>query len=198
MLARYADMPAVSASVLGPPWRGASAGQKQAFVAAFQGYLVAQVRRAVRRVPQRPDRGDRRPRRRQGRGAGADPGGAARARRRSRSTGRSASAAARPRVVNLVIEGVSMLANERAEVGAMLEASRGNIDGLIGQLRGAAPDAGVRPGLRRAPSRAAAGRSPRPRSRRGVSGGPASSRRVAMCGAGALTVSTAPGGRRRG
>ncbi len=26
ILARYADMPAVAASVLGPPWRGASAG----------------------------------------------------------------------------------------------------------------------------------------------------------------------------
>ena len=41
-----------------------------------------------------------------------------------------------PRVVNLVIEGVSMLANERAEVGAMLEAARGDLDGLIAQLRG--------------------------------------------------------------
>ena len=39
ILARYADMPAVAASVLGPPWRGASAGQRQAFVAAFQRYL---------------------------------------------------------------------------------------------------------------------------------------------------------------
>ena len=40
-----------------------------------------------------------------------------------------------PRVVNLVIEGVSMLANERAEVGAMLDAQGASIDGLIGQLR---------------------------------------------------------------
>ena len=32
-------MPAVAASVLGPPWRTASAAQKQAFVAAFQHYL---------------------------------------------------------------------------------------------------------------------------------------------------------------
>jgi ABC-type transporter MlaC component len=34
-----------------------------------------------------------------------------------------------------VIEGVSMLATERAEIGAMLEASGGSIDGLIGQLQ---------------------------------------------------------------
>ena len=38
------------------------------------------------------------------------------------------------KVVNLVIEGVSMLANERAEVGAMLEAQRGSVDGLIRAL----------------------------------------------------------------
>jgi phospholipid transport system substrate-binding protein len=38
------------------------------------------------------------------------------------------------KVVNLVIEGVSMLANERAEVGAMLEAQRGDLDKLIAQL----------------------------------------------------------------
>jgi len=37
--------------------------------------------------------------------------------------------------VNLVIEGVSMLANERAEVGAMLDAQKGSVDGLIAQLR---------------------------------------------------------------
>ena len=41
------------------------------------------------------------------------------------------------RVVNLIIEGVSMLANERAEVGAMLDAQRGSIDGLIAQLNAA-------------------------------------------------------------
>ena len=39
------------------------------------------------------------------------------------------------KVVNLIIEGVSMLANERAEVGAMLEAQRGSIDGLINAMR---------------------------------------------------------------
>ena len=40
ILARYADMPAVAASVLGPPWRGASQAQRRQFVAAFQHYLA--------------------------------------------------------------------------------------------------------------------------------------------------------------
>ena len=42
------------------------------------------------------------------------------------------------KVVNLIIEGVSMLANERAEVGAMLDAQNGSLDGLIAQLKSTA------------------------------------------------------------
>jgi phospholipid transport system substrate-binding protein len=40
-----------------------------------------------------------------------------------------------PKVVNLVIEGVSMLASERAQVGAMLDGAGGSVDGLIRELR---------------------------------------------------------------
>ena len=127
-------MPAVAASVLGPPWREASQGQKQAFVAAFQGYLSRkygaqfdEYRNARIEV------------------TGASDGGRAGVLVQTRVVrpGQQAIAvdwqiserSGAARVVNLVIEGVSMLATERAEVGAMLEASRGNIDGLIGQLR---------------------------------------------------------------
>ena len=38
------------------------------------------------------------------------------------------------KAVNLIIEGVSLLANERAEIGAMLDAQGGDINGLIAQL----------------------------------------------------------------
>jgi phospholipid transport system substrate-binding protein len=38
------------------------------------------------------------------------------------------------KAVNLVIEGVSMLANERAEVGAMLDAEGGSLDRLIARM----------------------------------------------------------------
>ena len=138
---RYADMPAVAASVLGPPWRGASAGQRQAFVAAFQDYLARKYGKQFR------DYRDA-----QVAVTGAKDGGkagvlvATTVRRPGQDdigvgwqvSDRSGS----PRVVNLVIEGVSMLANERAEVGAMLDAHGGSIDGLIG----AAAVDGVRPG----------------------------------------------------
>jgi phospholipid transport system substrate-binding protein len=134
ILARYGDMPAVAASVLGPPWRSSSAAQKQAFVAAFQSYVARKYGRQLGEF----------------RGARIDVLGA-------RDGGKAGvlvqTVVVRPghpdlavdwqisersggaRAVNLIIEGVSMLANERAEIGAMLDAQRGSVDGLIAQMR---------------------------------------------------------------
>lgn len=134
ILARYADMPAVAASVLGPPWRAASPAQRQAFAGAFQHYLARRYGKQFRDY----------------RNARIEVLGA-------RDGGRAGvlvqTVVVRPgqeniavdwqvsdrsgatKVVNLIIEGVSMLANERAEVGAQLEAKRGNLDALIAQLR---------------------------------------------------------------
>ena len=132
---RYADMPAVAASVLGPPWRGASAAQKQAFVAAFQHYLSRRYGKQFRDYKNARINVTGAQRRRQGRGAGRDHGGAPRpGRHRRRLAGQRPQRPAK--VVNLIIEGVSMLANERAEIGAMLDAQRGSLDGLISPAAG--------------------------------------------------------------
>jgi phospholipid transport system substrate-binding protein len=134
ILTRYADMPAVAASALGPPWRSASAGQRQAFVAAFQSYLARKYgaqfrdyRNATISV------------------LGTRDGGRAGTlvqtvvNRPGQSTiavdWQVSDRSGAPKVVKLVIEGVSMLANDRAEIGAMLDASRGSIDGLTAQLK---------------------------------------------------------------
>lgn len=133
ILARYADMPAVAASVLGQPWRGLPNAQKQEFVAAFQRYLARKYGRQFNEY-------------RSARIAVAGAQDAGRSGVLVRTTvvrpgqediavdwqisDRSGS----PRVVNLIIEGVSMLANERAEVRAMLDA-RGSVQGLIGAMR---------------------------------------------------------------
>jgi phospholipid transport system substrate-binding protein len=137
ILARYADMPAVAASVLGPPWRSASAAQKRGFVAAFQHYLARRYGKQFReyRSARIAVTGSR-----DGGKAGVLVG--TRVLRPGQEaiavdwqiSDRSGSA----RVVNLIIEGVSMLASERAQVGAMLDAQRGSIDGLIAQLDAAA------------------------------------------------------------
>jgi phospholipid transport system substrate-binding protein len=134
ILSKYADMPAVAASVLGPPWRGASAGQKQAFISAFQGYVAAKYGGQFRDYQNASITV-----------LGSRDGGRAgvlvqtRAARPGQSpvaidwqvSARSGS----PKVVNLVIEGVSMLASERAQVGAMLDAAGGSIDGLTRSLQ---------------------------------------------------------------
>ena len=134
LLARYADMQAVAAATLGPPWRAASPAEKKAYVATFQTYLSRKYGRQFNDF-----------RDAQIRVTGARDGGKAgvlvntQVVRPGRETigvdwqisDRSGAAKA----VNLIIEGVSMLANERAEVGAMYDAGGGTIDGLIGKMQ---------------------------------------------------------------
>lgn len=137
ILARHGDMPAVAASVLGPPWRSLTPAQKGAFVTAFQSYLARKYGRQLREFQD----------------ARIEVTGARDAGRagvlvttRVLRPGREPVAvdwqiserAGSPRAVNLIIEGVSMLANERAEVGAMLEAQGGNVDALIARMAGRA------------------------------------------------------------
>jgi phospholipid transport system substrate-binding protein len=134
LLARYADLPAVAAASLGPPWRTATAAQKRASVAAFQSYLSRKYGRQFRDyrnaridVLSARDAGN----------AGVlvntvvvRPGQSNIA-----VDWQISERSGAPKAVNLVIVGVSLLANERAEIGAMLEASRGSIDGLIGRMQ---------------------------------------------------------------
>ena len=48
MLARYADMPVIAQSVLGPPARSASRSELRAFTEAFQGYIARKYGRRFR------------------------------------------------------------------------------------------------------------------------------------------------------
>jgi phospholipid transport system substrate-binding protein len=137
ILARYGDMPAVAASILGPPWRQVSSSQQQRFVAAFQTYLSRKYGRQFREYRNAEIRVER----------ARDAGNAGvLVRTRIVRPGQPALAvdwqvserSGQPRVVNLTIEGISMLANERAEIAALLERQRGSVDGLIRELGGRA------------------------------------------------------------
>jgi phospholipid transport system substrate-binding protein len=133
ILARYADMPAVAASVLGPPWRSASPAQKQAFTAAFQHYLARRYGRQFRDYKSARFEV-----------TGARDGGKAGVLVATKVLRPDQDAIAvdwqvsdrsgQMKVVNLVIEGVSMLATERAQIGAMLDAQKGSLDRLTAQL----------------------------------------------------------------
>jgi phospholipid transport system substrate-binding protein len=44
----YADVPIIAQSVVGPPWRTASGGDRSAFISAFQGYMARKYGRRFR------------------------------------------------------------------------------------------------------------------------------------------------------
>jgi phospholipid transport system substrate-binding protein len=136
MLARYGDMPVVAASALGPAWRSAGPAEKSAFVATFQAYLARKYGAQFRDYQ---DASIEIIRTRDGGKSGvlvetavSRPG-----RDPFRVEWQVSERGGSPKVVNLIIEGVSMLTNERAEVGAMLEASGGDIDRLVARMKAA-------------------------------------------------------------
>ena len=133
ILAKYADLTAIGASVLGPPWRSASSAQKQAFVKAFSHYLSQRYGKQFREYKSA-----------QIKVTGAKDGGRvgvlvnSQVLRPGQETvnvdWQISSQSGSPKVVNLVIEGVSLLASERAEMGAMLDSAGGSLDKLIANL----------------------------------------------------------------
>ena len=130
VFARYADVPRIGQLVLGADGRTASAAQKQAFARSFQSYMArkygrrfrefiggrieVQSARAVKSFYEvetlailqgtQPFRVD---------WVVADDSGL---------------------FIDLKIEGISLVKTERAEIGAMLDNRRGNLDQLIAEI----------------------------------------------------------------
>lgn len=134
LLGRYGDMPVVASSVLGPPWRAASPAQKQAFVAAFQTYLARKYgaqfkdyQNAAVTVKRAQDAGDK--------GVLVSTSVVRPGREPIAVDWQVSERSGQPKVVNLIIEGVSMLTNERTEVRAMLEAAGGSLDKLTATMK---------------------------------------------------------------
>jgi len=132
---RYADVPTISRSALGPPARSASSQQLDQFSDAFAGYLarkygkqfrdfiggeiIVQSARQVKSFQEVQ----------------------AVAKLRGQSpfsvTFMVSDRSGSDRFFDLLIEGISLLKSERAEIGAMLDKRGGNIDALIGDLKSA-------------------------------------------------------------
>lgn len=137
ILAKYADLTAIGASVLGPPWRTASAAQKSAFISAFSHYLSRRYGKQFREYKDA-----------QIKVTGAKDGGRvgvlvnSQVLRPGQETvnvdWQISAQSGSPKVVNLVIEGVSMLASERANIGSMLDAAGGSVDKLTATLKSTA------------------------------------------------------------
>lgn len=133
IFSRYADVPVIARSVLGPAARTASAGELQAYTRAFQGYLARKYGKRFREFI----------------------GGQIEVRSAEpvknffevvstvRLRGQSpfevrwqvSDRSGRDLFFNLIIEGVNMLAAERTEIGAMLDRRRGDIGALTADLQ---------------------------------------------------------------
>lgn len=132
---RYADVPAIARTVLGPPARQASSAQLRAFTEAFTGYLARKYGKRFRDFI----------------GGQIEVTGARQVKNFQEVQGVVKLRGQAPFAVSfmvsdrsgkdlffdLLIEGISLLKSERSEIGAMLDRRRGNIDAMVGDLKNA-------------------------------------------------------------
>jgi len=133
LLSRYADLPVIAQSVLGPPARSASSAELRAFTDAFRGYIARKYGRRFREFE----------------GGTVTVTGS----RQVRSfvevlsvvniRGQApfqlnwlvSDGSGQSRFFNLIIEGVNLMISERSEIGAMLDRRGGNISAMTADLR---------------------------------------------------------------
>jgi len=133
IFADYADVPIIARSALGVAARSASAAQMNAFTTAFRGYLSRKYGKRFREFI--------------GGKLEVESARAVKSFYEVKTTAYLRGEApfevvflvsdksGRDLFFNMYIEGVNMLATERTEIGAMLDARRGNIDLLIQDLK---------------------------------------------------------------
>lgn len=133
LLDRYADMPIIAQSVLGPAWRTASAMQRRNFTNVLGSYIARKYGRQFRGLI----------------GVSIDVTGARAIRNFFEVTsvirmqGEApydliwlvSEGSGQPRVFNIIVAGVNLRTTEAEEVGAILDRNRGNIDAMIDELR---------------------------------------------------------------
>ncbi len=133
IFAKYADVPVIARSALGPAARTASRAQMTAFTQAYQGYISRKYGRRFREFI----------------GSKIEVTGAKPLKSYFEVVSIAYMKGESPFEVrwhvsdksgkslffNIVIEGVNMLASERTEIGAMLDKRKGDIDALIGDLK---------------------------------------------------------------
>ncbi len=133
VFAKYADVPVIARSALGPAARQASSGQLSAFTKAFQGYISRKYGRRFREfIGGRIEVTDARAIKSYFEVITvAHLAGEAPFDLRWHVSDKSG----RNLFFNLIIEGVNMLASEREEIGALLDRASGDIDTLIATLK---------------------------------------------------------------
>jgi phospholipid transport system substrate-binding protein len=132
LFASYADVPAIARSALGPAARTASKAQLAAFTKAFQGYISRKYGRRFREfIGGRIEVSDAR-----------EVKSFVEVISTAYLQGEApfevrwhvSDKAGKALFFNIIIEGVNMLAAERAEIGALLDQRGGNLDQLIADM----------------------------------------------------------------
>lgn len=133
IFARYADVPTIARSALGPAARSASSAQMTAFTAAYRGYMARKYGARFREfIGGEIEVTDARAIK-----SYFEVMSIAKLRGQAPFDVRwhVSDRSGKDLFFNIIIEGVNMLASERTEIGAMLDRQRGNIDGLIEDLK---------------------------------------------------------------
>ena len=133
IFSRYADENYIALSALGPAGRQASAAQKAAFTTAFKRYLAVKYGKRCREfIGGKIEVTDAHPLK-----SFYEVVSVAKLQGSSPFDVRwhVSDKSGQKRFFNIIIEGVNMLASERAEIGALLDKNGGNIDKLIAALK---------------------------------------------------------------
>lgn len=130
---KYADVPAIARSALGPAAKKASGAQMTAFTKAFQGYISRKYGSRFREfIGGRIEVTDAKPLKSYYEVISvAHLQGQAPFDLRWHVGDKSG----KLKFFNIIIEGVNMLASERTEIGAMLDRNGGDLDALIVELK---------------------------------------------------------------
>jgi phospholipid transport system substrate-binding protein len=132
LFARYADVPTIARSALGPVARQASKSQLSGFTKAFQGYISRKYGRRFREfIGGRIEVTDARPLK-----SYFEVVSTAYLQGESPFEVRwhVSDKAGKSLFFNIIIEGVNMLASERTEIGALLDQRGGDLDRLIADM----------------------------------------------------------------
>jgi phospholipid transport system substrate-binding protein len=133
IFARYADVPTIARTTLGPAARGASSAQMTAYTKAFQGYISRKYGRRFREfIGGRIEVSDARALKSYFEVIStAYMSGESPFEVRWHVSDKSGKSL----FFNIIIEGVNMLASERTEMGALLDQRGGDLDRLIADLK---------------------------------------------------------------
>ena len=133
VFARYADVPTIARSALGPAARGASSGELSAFTTAFRGYMARKYGKRFREFAG----GQIQVKSATNRGKFFEVQSLAILRGSSPFdiTFRVSDRSGKDLFFDLLIEGISLLSTERVEIGAMLDRAGGDVGRLTQTLR---------------------------------------------------------------